>query len=189
MAIPDGYWTTGLLATVDRMNQTLMQFDIAANRPASSSTQKGMMFYATDTGVFSYDNGSSWVTIDDTVLATKVTAESRTAAAASGDVSYTGAGFLPTGVIILGEGSDGNDSLSIGLGTGAVSGGEMEIHTMGGTPVITQFTSGNVIFVQDSTGSDKQAAVLKTFDSDGMTLTWTKTVNGEACNFIVMYLR
>ncbi len=60
MAIPDGFWTAGLEATADRMNQNLVQFDITANRPAAGT--KGLLFVATDgTKAVSYDNGSAWV--------------------------------------------------------------------------------------------------------------------------------
>jgi len=72
MAIPDGFWTANLEATKDRMNQTLLQFDTAANRPAASANQKGMHFIATDTLVLSYDNGGTWITLGTIVeLTTK----------------------------------------------------------------------------------------------------------------------
>ena len=70
MAIPDGFWTANLEATKDRMNQCLIQFDTAANRPAAAT--KGLFYIATDTLVLSYDNGSSWVILGTIVeLTTK----------------------------------------------------------------------------------------------------------------------
>jgi len=60
MAIPDGFWTAGLEATKDRMNQNLIQFDTTANRPSAGT--KGLLFVATDGSKdISYDNGSAWV--------------------------------------------------------------------------------------------------------------------------------
>ena len=58
---PTGFWTNDLEGTTLRMNQCLLQFDTAANRPASSAATKGMLYVATDTLVVSYDNGSTWV--------------------------------------------------------------------------------------------------------------------------------
>jgi len=70
MSIPDGFWTENLEATKDRMNQCLIQFDTAANRPASAT--KGLFYIATDTLVLSYDNGSAWVILGTIVeLTTK----------------------------------------------------------------------------------------------------------------------
>ncbi len=60
MAVPDGFWSSNLEATVDRMNQNLVQYDVIANRPASAATAKGMVFFATDTFALSRDNGSTW---------------------------------------------------------------------------------------------------------------------------------
>jgi hypothetical protein len=70
MAIPDGFWTANMEATVARMNSNLIQFDTAGNRPSSAT--KGLFYWATDTKEFSYDNGSAWVTIGSSIeLTTK----------------------------------------------------------------------------------------------------------------------
>jgi hypothetical protein len=79
MAIPDGYWTANLEATKDRMNQMLLQFDAAGNRPAAASGQKGMVFVATDTLLISYDNGGAWVNLGTFSLPSQVEAEAGTA--------------------------------------------------------------------------------------------------------------
>src|SRR3990167_7026986 len=70
MAIPTGFWTVNLEATANRMNQNLIQFDTAANRPAAAAGAKGMLYFATDTRVLSYDNGGAWVTLGTVVEAT-----------------------------------------------------------------------------------------------------------------------
>jgi len=76
MAIPDGFWTANLEATKDRMNQNLIQFDTAANRPVAGT--KGLFFTATDTKVLSYDNGSAWVTLGTLTEMTQAEAEAGT---------------------------------------------------------------------------------------------------------------
>ena len=118
----------------------------------------------------------------------KIAFETSAAAAASGAVSYTGAGFKPIAAIIVAIGTDGNDNFSIGFADGDASSGSIEFHTMGGTPASSLNSSDKVIVAQDSAATDKQEAVLTTFDSDGLTLTWTKTANGEAVSFIIFYM-
>ena len=48
MAVPDGFWTADLEATVARMNQNLLQPDVIVNRPASAATTKHMLFFSTE---------------------------------------------------------------------------------------------------------------------------------------------
>jgi hypothetical protein len=100
--------------------------------------------------------------------------------AANGDVAYTGIGFVPTSIIfrsmaISGANVDGFVDSAKGMrrlfmmmdnaGTGAIIVETSTTDCLG----ITSVGDGNV--TPDSTG---QTAVLKTFDSDGFTLTWTK---------------
>ena len=60
MAIPDGHWSPGNEATADRLNTSLVQADIIANRPAAVGANKGMYYFATDSKSISYSDGSDW---------------------------------------------------------------------------------------------------------------------------------
>lgn len=120
------------------------------------------------------------------VLLTKIQDESRTAAAASGDVSYTGAGFRPTGVIILA--STTNESWCIGIGDVALDEAALKQDGGGSSHFISQIST---IIVRGSEldGTDHQLAVLKSIDADGLTLTWTKGTDGRAVSFAIFYMR
>lgn len=102
----------------------------------------------------------------------KLITASRAAAAASGDVSYTGVGFKPSVVICLAETPDpATPEYSIGFADGELA--EMCMYQPGTVGAIkgslTQF-----IRIEDDGGLDIQSAVLKTLDTNGFTLTWTK---------------
>ncbi len=116
----------------------------------------------------------------------KIKDESRTAAAASGDVSYTGAGFPPSGVDIIAIAN--NESFNIGHGdtdldevTGEIAGG--------GASHFVSFRTTMLIRGTELDGTDAQDAVLKSRDSDGITVTWTKRANGKAVDFAIVYRR
>lgn len=101
-------------------------------------------------------------------LASKVIASSRDLAAASGDVAYTGVGFTPTSIVVL-FGIDGGTINGVGIVDSALTGrfeGRMADAT---ARVFTYFISGFV------SGSATNVAIVKSFDADGFTLTWTKT--------------
>jgi hypothetical protein len=104
----------------------------------------------------------------NTRLRSKVIAATRDMTAASGDVSYTGVGFQPTSIICRAH----------------IGGGEVWSHAhadsskaVGGT-----FHYGTTTWGTDSflialyvDGTNTQTAYVKTFDSNGFTLTWVKT--------------
>jgi hypothetical protein len=96
---------------------------------------------------------------------------SRDLSAAGGDVSYTGVGFTPKSLILF-CGVDGASNHSTGI-QGAVA----------DNPVVILYASGVGSILNDrlargtaaAGGSNYQDAVLKSYDADGFTLTWTKT--------------
>ena len=57
----DGFWTSGLGVTVDRLNAGLLQLDTIGNRPAAAVD--GVSYFSTDEGVEYRDNGSSWIEV------------------------------------------------------------------------------------------------------------------------------
>ena len=107
----------------------------------------------------------------DVPASPKVKLETRDLAAASGDVSYTGYGFQPSGLIIIaytaGEGSGG----SIGSSEPALA--EHCLCSVSGTWTVG--VSANIIKFALTDGKG-QTAVVKTYDADGFTLTWTKAL-------------
>lgn len=105
----------------------------------------------------------------NTRLKSKIITATRDYAGASGDVAYTGVGFVPTSVIAI----YGKSSATVGDGIGVADsfGDEQSINNRqnNGTSNIT----ANIIY-SDIVSGGYQSAVLKTFDSDGFTLTWSK---------------
>jgi hypothetical protein len=88
---------------------------------------------------------------------------------ASGDVAYTGVGFTPSAIIffvVIGGGSLGRWGLSDGVRHGAA------YRVSGATTIISDT---DVAILCDLSGGNSQSAVVKSFDADGFTLTWTKT--------------
>tara|TARA_R110000751_G_scaffold307382_1_gene428380 strand:+ start:701 stop:1267 length:567 start_codon:yes stop_codon:yes gene_type:complete len=120
-------------------------------------------------------------------LKSTVKTETRAAAAATGDVSYTGAGFTPTTIIAYAINTDDTDSFSVGFAGDAAEEGYLAMYAMAGTTLGAVFT--RFIQINDSTNAHHQWAVVKTLDADGVTLTWTKVSNGRAVDFTLLYLR
>jgi hypothetical protein len=104
---------------------------------------------------------------------------SRTASAGAGDQSLTGAGFTPKGVVAIGL-DNGTSVGSWGLGDDAV-----------GETVIVQKSDGNMTYnttflIYGLDSSNGLYAVIKTLDSDGLTLTWAKDGSGTDVNFSLL---
>lgn len=112
----------------------------------------------------------------------------RTAAAASGDVIYTGAGFTPTGALFFALGSDSDNSLSFGASGVGLEDNLVSARLLGGAASHATFNS-NVIMSENGIGGNYQYASLKTLDSDGLTLTWVKGSSGEQSVFMIVYFR
>jgi len=126
---------------------------------------------------------------EEGALATSVTTFTRSAAAGSGDVSYTGAGFVPTGVIIGFVNDTGGDSIGIGfIDSGATDEASSVIRGLGGTP-ITSTNADLVISSYNGGASAGQTAIAKSLDADGITLTWTKVGAGQSSPGVIYYLR
>ncbi|MBA7676433.1 hypothetical protein ES703_84674 [subsurface metagenome] len=88
----------------------------------------------------------------------------------SGDVGYPGAGFIPTAIIALG--SINNQVASWGVGGESRDAGTVFAHEYN---TFTNFGQlGAVILSAQIDAAKYQTAVLKSYDADGFTLTWTK---------------
>jgi len=145
--------------------------------------------YGTDGQVMTSGGAGAAVAWEDAGggLSSDSTSGTRAAAAASGDVAYTGSSFTPTAVIIVAANDDNDDSVSVGFSDSALDEGVLELTRMSGTPRFV--TGANVIAISSNSGNDAQTAIVKSFNSDGVTLTWTKTGSGTQNSFRILYLK
>lgn len=96
---------------------------------------------------------------------------SRDMTAASSSQSVTGVGFKPTFIIFIGAKSSSSTALSFGFDAGGAN----------QTSIYGNGTAGNFVddpnasIRVDEGGGARQTADLSTFDSDGFTVSWTKT--------------
>jgi len=94
--------------------------------------------------------------------------------AATADVAYTGVGFKPSLVIFASAIHALASGANIGFTTGASA--NYTISTYISTVMLWGAYSTAIHSIIDD-GANNQKAVLKTFDSDGFTLTWTKVLS------------
>ena len=88
--------------------------------------------------------------------------------AANGDVGYTGFGFKPSAIIAFGIGYSG---ITFGMNAG----NQYYCYTIyGSAPTYTIGGTANEI-LRFHDGTNTESGVLKSFDADGITITWTKT--------------
>jgi len=101
----------------------------------------------------------------------KIKSATRDNTAASGDVAYTGVGFKPLYCFALSS-VIGSACSSVGTADVGVNCGSLAFY---GSGVYTYSTiTTNLIHSLTSTGNI-QSCILKSYDADGFTLTWTKT--------------
>lgn len=94
----------------------------------------------------------------------------RDASAASGDQSLTGAGFSPTGAVII-AGISSNAATSIGFDDGTLRQAIWNAHNS--TPNTWGADTNYSIYITTAAGA-AYSGVL-TMNPDGVTITWTKT--------------
>lgn len=108
----------------------------------------------------------------NTRLKSKLIAATRDMTASSGDVAYTGVGFMPTAIMaIASTGSSGGapaTPMSIGFTDSSEIAGN--VSSVG---VDTFAVEGNYLILLYQ-GANFQYANISSFDADGFTLTWTK---------------
>ena len=112
-------------------------------------------------------NGAAWVSISSPLRSKRLN-HTRDMTAATGDVAYTGYGFLPKALFII---AVGVYMSSFGFGDSALTESCVSDVGAGGTSTIIEVT---MIVHIDEGGGKEQKALLKTLDADGFTLTWTK---------------
>lgn len=96
----------------------------------------------------------------------KIITGTRDFAAASGDVAYTGVGFTPTSIMAFAYGGTYMSSVGVSDSAGAEACSSKNYDsTSDGGAFLIYFTTAAGAY---------QTAVVKTYDADGFTLTWTK---------------
>lgn len=112
----------------------------------------------------------------------KVVAATRAMDAATGDVSYTGATFRPSAVFAEGVFAIPGASCS-GFAVGTAAGDH-------GCSVFNVGAFQNLLYLYEGLGKN-QAAVVKSFDADGCTLTWTRTgaTASATATFYLLFVR
>ena len=106
------------------------------------------------------------------IIDSQVAQHGRDLAAASGDVSYTGYGFMPR-ALSIDFGMGGTQAFPKGMGHGFASLTKV-VRQMSYGPN-TYYNGGSTLMYVDITAGNNQGAILKSWDADGYTLTWTKT--------------
>ena len=99
-------------------------------------------------------------------LTSKVITSTRVLSAASGDVAYTGVGFTPTVLLVWFQLSTGVALAGIGFSDSAKTNYCFNTLLAGGSAYL---------IVAGANDTNYQRAIVKTYDADGFTLTWTKT--------------
>jgi len=108
-----------------------------------------------------------------TRLKSKVLQITRDLAAETGDVSYTGAGFAPSSVFAMA--ASGGATISFGIGDSAKTNNALKKDGDSTNYYNNTSTFGACLVFFSPTSGNRQSAIIKTWDADGLTLTWTKT--------------
>lgn len=111
----------------------------------------------------------------------KVGTFTRVMSAASGNVDYTGIGFLPQAVIIFASvqsGSVGNTS--VGFSDGTTNWSLLSYSTTGANWANTILTTNVTYNFDDASTSQIQQSSVAGFRYDGFTLSWTKSSSPTA---------
>lgn len=112
------------------------------------------------------------VTTTQTRLLTFRKQSTRAVDAANGAVSYTGFGFQPT--TCVGAGGTSDSTVYKTLFSSVDSAGNSLAVATYGAAMIASVSSVFFAFF-DATATNNQTAVWTSYDTDGLTLTWTKT--------------
>jgi hypothetical protein len=107
-------------------------------------------------------------------------------ATATGDVSYTGVGFVPRVVLFMGSLAANGNVASWGIGKSSSIGYSVYSRT-GASAGTYGFSSSGICITGFVSAGNSNSSMIKTMDSDGFTLTWTKT-GAPTGTISVMYL-
>jgi hypothetical protein len=129
-----------------------------------------------------YDANSSE---SNTRVDSKIISTTRVGDANTADVSYTGIGFKPTYIRIL-LNVDNTSFWSVGEGDSSKQTGCIYGNGAGNI-----FQSYSYICQYSNQSAWAQNAIIKSFDNDGFTLTWTKigTPTSNTCKIVIICIR
>tara|TARA_R100001086_G_scaffold231503_1_gene152260 strand:- start:56 stop:658 length:603 start_codon:yes stop_codon:yes gene_type:complete len=173
----------GSAVTAVASDSTLLAFDTTLP-DAITFGQSGAAGSATTTS--RRDHAHAMAAETESTTQTTVTQEIRAAATASGTITYTGAGFVPTGAIIFAINDTSKDMISMG-GAGGTGSGSTYINDFGETG--GGGTTALTIIAQDTGGSNRQYGTFGAFTADGLSIEWVKGGSGQAARFTIVYLR
>lgn len=132
---------------------------------------------------------SKKIIFDDLVkLRSTITSEFQSSTAATGNQSYSGAGFAPTTVIIFATDNSNNVSASWGFGDDSGT-GEMALFATLLQDAAPQWDVTDTQIVKAADNGNSQIATLVSLDADGITLGWTRGGSGQSCDLQILYLR
>ena len=114
-----------------------------------------------------------------TRLASKTITITRDGTAASGDVPYTGIGFVPTSIDVI-MCINGTSYWSKGH-----SGSARDCNCIYGNGAGNVYGSGGYLIQYSNQSGFAQNAVVKTYDPDGFTLTYTKIASPTANTMLI----
>jgi len=136
----------------------------------SSGTTTYVLNKNGDSATFISD-GTNWVVLNESGRIASGQF-SRDTSAAGADVAYTGVGFKPKGIIFMAL-QNSADEMSIGFDTKVALSAMYDGNALSAN---VWANAGTTISIYPLEGSSTvQSAIVKTFDADGFTLTWTKT--------------
>ena len=175
--------TAGSAATAVASNSTLLAFDttVPSTIAYSASAAAGS---AVVTSRRDHTHGMAAAT---TAVVTGVFF-TRTAAAASGDVTYAFAGGTPSGAIMVTRSTTTASSLLIGVAEGDLTDHICGYYALDATP-IGQSNSSQSVAAINAAGDNQQYGHISAWTTTGGTITWTKVGSGEAVSGYIIWLR
>jgi hypothetical protein len=135
---------------------------------ASSQTKAGITTTPSTSGNVLTSNGSAWVSSAAPALSTKKIQISRDMTLASGNQAITGVGFRPTAAIIFSAVQSSNRMSATVLDSAGSAQGVKD----DSANIADNWT--NINSISDMGSGNEQIAAFVSYDSDGMTISWTK---------------
>jgi len=100
-------------------------------------------------------------------LSSKIITATRDMTAASGDVAYTGVGFMPSSIQVV-VAINASFAFCVGFADSLKAGATVSQY------LADTFNATNYLINIAPSNTVQQLAIVKTYDADGFTLTWTK---------------
>ena len=166
---------------------------ISGSNLAIGSDANGDMYYRASSALARLAKGTAnfkmfmnaGATAPEWASGSKIGSFTRVLSAGNGDVAYTGVGFKPSHIMFMGyQSSENNVGLNIGFDDGTNHYNIFDNHaaaasSWSGTTVVSIYCTMSV--------GNIDTAFVKSFDSDGFTLTWTK-VGSPTTTYTIFYM-